>query len=62
MPFVLPPSPPSLSTQNTYTSWPGGVDPTVSVYKGGKRKTRQQTRRRHRRATTRRARRATTRK
>lgn len=30
----------SLSNFNTYTTWPGGVDPTVSVYKlpavGGK--------------------------
>lgn len=37
-----PPQPAPLSPFNTYTSWPGGVDPTVSVYKmpvtGGKRK------------------------
>ncbi len=34
-----PVSPPPLSNQDTYTSWPGGVDPTARVYDsvGGKR-------------------------
>lgn len=46
-------SPAPLSKVNTYTSWPGGVDPTVRLYDqasmlGGRRKsrTRKQTRRR----------------
>ncbi len=36
-----PPSPPPLSNQDTYTTWPGGVDPTARVYDsvGGKRRT-----------------------
>ncbi len=37
-----PPQPAPLSPFQTYTSWPGGIDPTVSVYKlpvtGGSRK------------------------
>jgi hypothetical protein len=35
-----PASPPPLSNQDTYTSWPGGVDPTARVYDsvGGKRR------------------------
>jgi hypothetical protein len=34
-----PASPPPLSNQDTYTTWPGGVDPTARVYAsvGGKR-------------------------
>ncbi len=34
-----PASPPPLSNQDTYTTWPGGVDPTARVYDsiGGKR-------------------------
>ena len=49
-------SPAPLSKVNTYTSWPGGVDPTVRLYNqasmlGGtwkktKSRTRKQTRRR----------------
>jgi hypothetical protein len=37
-----PASPPPLSSQDTYTTWPGGVDPTARVYDsvGGKRKAR----------------------
>ena len=37
-----PDSPAPLSNQDTYTSWPGGVDPTARVYDsvGGKRKAR----------------------
>ncbi len=33
-----PASPPPLSNQDTYTTWPGGVDPTARVYDsvGGK--------------------------
>ncbi len=27
-----PPSPPPLSNQDAYTSWPGGVDPTARLY------------------------------
>jgi hypothetical protein len=39
------PSPPALSNVNTYTSWPGGVDPTAPLYNqrtmlGGRRRTR----------------------
>lgn len=30
--IVIPNSPPPLSKVNTYTSWPGGVDPTVPLY------------------------------
>ncbi len=62
MPFVLPPSAPSLSTQDAITSWPGGVHP-IGIYKGGKRKyrmtrrsVRKSTRRSHRKSTTRRRR------
>ena len=39
-----PPQPPSLSQQNTYTTGPGGIDPTAPVFNtdnqkiGGKRK------------------------
>ncbi len=35
-----PASPPPLSNQDTYTTWPGGVDPTARVYDsvGGKRR------------------------
>ena len=39
-----PPQPPPLSQYNAYTSWPGGIDPTASVFNtdnqkiGGKRK------------------------
>lgn len=41
----VPDSPAPLSSVNTYTSWPGGVDPTAKLYQapkmiGGKRKTR----------------------
>ena len=43
----------SLSNVNTYTTWPGGIDPTVSVYKlpavGGK--SRKAHRKAHRKAT-----------
>jgi len=28
----ITPSPPPLSSVNTYTSWPGGVDPTAPLY------------------------------
>ena len=46
----VPDSPAPLSSVNTYTSWPGGVDPTAKLYQatkmiGGKRKTRRNTRR-----------------
>jgi len=27
-----PPQPPSLSSYNAYTTWPGGVDPTASLF------------------------------
>ena len=69
-----PPSPAPLSDRDTYTTWPGGVDPTARVYAGGKRrratrrsstrKSRKNTRksrstRRNRRVNTRRARRST---
>ena len=34
-------APPPLSQYNTYTSWPGGIDPSVRLYRtGGKRKNR----------------------
>lgn len=39
-----PPQPPSLSSYNAYTTWPGGVDPTASLFNtdnqrvGGRRK------------------------
>jgi hypothetical protein len=35
-----PASPPPLSNQDTYTTWPGGVDPTARVYDsvGGRRR------------------------
>ncbi len=36
-----PESPAPLSNQDTYTTWPGGVDPTARVYQsigGAKRK------------------------
>ena len=34
-----PPQPASLSKFDTYTTWPGGVDPTAKLYSvGGKRK------------------------
>ena len=40
MPATLPPQT-SLSNVPAYTTWPGGIDPTVSVYRlpatGGKR-------------------------
>ena len=44
------PSPAPLSKVNTYTSWPGGIDPTVPLYNqrtmlGGKRSTRRNNRR-----------------
>jgi hypothetical protein len=45
-----PPQPPSLSQFNTYTTWPGGVDPTAPVFNtdnqkfGGKRKSKKNTR------------------
>jgi hypothetical protein len=29
---TLPPSPKPLSDVNTYTSWPGGIDPTARLY------------------------------
>ena len=41
-----PPQQAPLSQYNTYTTWPGGIDPTASVFRtdnqkfGGKRKTR----------------------
>jgi hypothetical protein len=46
MPSLIPapPQPPSLTPYNTYTTWPGGVDPTASVFRtdnqkfGGSRK------------------------
>ncbi len=32
-------SPPPLSDKDTYTSWPGGVDPSARLYaRGGKRR------------------------
>lgn len=49
----FPASPPPLSNQDTYTTWPGGVDPTARVYDsvGGKRSTsRRSTRKAHRKA------------
>lgn len=67
-----PPSPAPLSDRDTYTTWPGGVDPTARVYAGGKRRratrrsstrksrsTRRANTRRNRRVNTRRARRST---
>ena len=38
-----PPQPAPLSSSNTYTTWPGGVDPTARLYntdnqKGGRRR------------------------
>ena len=27
-----PPQPPSLSTHDAYTTWPGGVDPTADLF------------------------------
>ena len=38
-----PPQPAPLSSRNTYTTWPGGVDPTAPVFntdnqKGGRRR------------------------
>ncbi len=40
MPAAIPPQT-SLSSVPAYTTWPGGIDPTVSVYRlpatGGKR-------------------------
>ena len=49
-----PPQPPPLSQYNAYTSWPGGIDPTASVFNtdnqkiGGKRKTRNRKNRKNR--------------
>jgi hypothetical protein len=45
-----PASPPPLSDKDTYTSWPGGVDPSVRLYDsvGGKRKTRRSKTRKNR--------------
>jgi len=48
------PSPAPLSKVNTYTSWPGGIDPTVPLYNqrtmlGGRRSSRRSTRRNSRR-------------
>jgi hypothetical protein len=47
-----PPQPAPLSPFQTYTSWPGGIDPTVSVYKlpviGGSRKRTRKGRKAHR--------------
>ena len=51
-----PPSPAPLSSSNTYTTWPGGVDPTARLFntdnqfmlplgKGGARKSRKVSRR-----------------
>lgn len=41
MPATIPPQT-SLSSVPAYTTWPGGIDPTVSIYRlpatGGKRK------------------------
>jgi hypothetical protein len=41
-----PASPPPLSQHDTYTTWPGGVDPTARVYDsvGGVRRNRKATR------------------
>ena len=37
MPATLQ-SPPPLSNKDTYTSWPGGIDPSARLYaRGGKR-------------------------
>lgn len=54
-----PPQPAPLSGRNTYTTWPGGVDPTAPLFntdnqKGGKRKATRRSRK-HRRRNTRRA-------
>ena len=37
-----PPQAPPLSSRNTYTSWPGGVDPSASLFKTGGKRTRKQ--------------------
>ena len=60
MPAIPPQT--SLSSVNTYTSWPGGVDPTVALYRhsGGLRRRRATHRRR--RAYSRRTRRRNNRK
>lgn len=52
----FPASPPPLSNQDAYTTWPGGVDPTARVYNsiGGKR-TKRQTKRSKRRSSKRRS-------
>lgn len=56
---MLAPPQTSLSSVNTYTTWPGGIDPTVRLYRttGGRRRrttrrrsTRRRSTRRHRRA------------
>ncbi len=53
----FPASPEPLSKQDTYTTWPGGVDPTAKLYAtGGKRKTHRS--RRSSRSKTRKARKA----
>jgi hypothetical protein len=47
----FPASPPPLSNQDTYTTWPGGVDPTARVYDSvGGAKTRKASRKASRKA------------
>ena len=31
--IASPPQPPPLSQYQTYTTWPGGVDPTTALYR-----------------------------
>ena len=59
MPSLIPapPQPPSLTQYNTYTTWPGGIDPTASVFRtdnqkfGGTRKATRKTSRKNRKGT-----------
>lgn len=47
----FPASPPPLSNQDTYTTWPGGVDPTARVYDSvGGAKSRKASRKAHKKA------------
>lgn len=54
----FPASPPPLSNQDTYTTWPGGVDPTARVYDsvgGATHKASRRTRRAQKKRATRKA-------
>ena len=63
-----PPEQPPLSSRNAYTTWPGGVDPTVPLYNtdnqkfGGARRSRSRRNTRRNRKATRKANRKNTRK